>query len=116
MNDELKLSKSVRPGDVTLAGQRRADMTRQPVAESPSGLGWMPMLSVFGAVGLMWVAVANALSRVGVPQAEALLWVGTLMLIVPVAARLTSSRPSRLERAALVVLVVVALYLVKVLN
>src|SRR5512135_2937606 len=116
MNDELNFPKSVRQDDTTLTGQQRSNIAHQPTLESPADLGWMPVLSVLGAVGLMWVAVANELSRMGVAQAEALLWVGTLILIVPVAARLASSCPSRLERAALAVLVVVTLYLVKVLN
>ena len=115
MNDELQLSRNVRDIAATI------DDRVQPIDRSwfdavvAPAWGWFPALSVIGAIGLLLVAFANTLSRTGSDQADLLLWIGTLMLIVPVAARLASSAPSRRERISLVVLVVVGLYMVKVL-
>ena len=78
--------------------------------------GWLPALSLVGAVGLLLVAIADTLSRSGAGQYDALLWIGVLILIVPAGARLASSEPSRRERIGLVVLIGLGLYLVKVMQ
>ena len=78
--------------------------------------GRFPALSLIGAVGLILVALANALSRSGEGQYEILLWAGVLTLIVPVAVRLASAAPTRRERISLVLLSVLGLYLMKVLH
>ncbi len=115
MNDELHLSGKAR--DVAAAIDDRAQPIElsRPDAVAAPGWGWLPALSLIGAVGLLLVALANTLSRAGSGQSDLLLWLGTLMLIVPIAARLVSSTPSRRERISLVVLIVVGLYMVKVL-
>ena len=78
--------------------------------------GWLPLLSLVSAVGLLLVAAADTLSRSGAGQYELLFWVGLLMVIVPIAARLASLEPSRRERIGLVVLVGLGFYLVKVMH
>ena len=78
--------------------------------------GWLPALSLASAVGLWLVGLANTLSRSGAGEPESLFWVGLLTLVVPAAARLASSEPSRGERIGLLVMVGLGLYLVKVLH
>ena len=78
--------------------------------------GWLPLLSLVSAVGLLLVAAADTLSRSGAGRYELLFWVGLLMVIVPIAARLASLEPSRRERIGLVLLVGLGFYLVKVMH
>ncbi len=78
--------------------------------------GWLPLLCLVSAVGLLLVAAADTLSRSGAGQDELLFWTGLLMVIVPIAARLASLEPSRRERIGLVVLVGMGFYLVKVMH
>jgi hypothetical protein len=72
------------------------------------------LLLLSAAVGLMLVSAADALSRSGHPHGAVLFWLGLLAIFVPVTARLTSPSPSRNERVALLVLLGLASYLVKV--
>ena len=81
-----------------------------------NGWGWLPFLSVIGALGLLQVACADTLARAGQSQYGFLLWTGMLTLILPAAWRLVSTTPARRERIGLVLLVVVGLYLVKVMH
>ena len=72
------------------------------------------LLVLSTAVGLMLVSAADALSRSGHAHGGALFWLGLLLILVPVTARLTSASPSRNERVGLLVLLGLASYLVKV--
>ncbi len=119
MNNELQLTKNSQRLAANAASF--AAVQPQPIELAAStrqvqSWGWFPALSLIGAVGLMLVALANALSRSGEGQYEILLWAGVLTLIVPVAVRLASAEPARRERMSLVVLLAVGLYLVKVLH
>jgi hypothetical protein len=67
-------------------------------------------------VGLTLVLVADAAARTGVSWAEWLFWIGLLVLLVPIAARIVSESPSDDERLALVAILAVALYVVKFLH
>ena len=78
--------------------------------------GWLPALSLTGAIGLLLVAVADTLSRSAAGQYELLFWAGLLLMIVPIAARLASSEPARRERIGLIILLGLGLYLAKVLH
>ena len=64
--------------------------------------------------------MGTALLRVGspvpAPIAEALFWVGLLLIVLPGALRLLSREPSRLERIGLILLIGMGLYVVKVLR
>ena len=115
MNDELHLSGNARDIAAAMTIVTQPIELSRPDAVAAPGWGWFPALSMIGAIGLLLVGLANTLSRAGADHADLLLWLGTLMLIVPIAARLASSTPSRRERISLVVLVVVGLYMVKVL-
>jgi hypothetical protein len=78
-------------------------------------LGWLPALSCTAALGLLWVAVANRLAA-GAAAAQLLFWLGTLTLVVPIFARLLVHRVARQERLALVLVLGLGLYLVKVMQ
>ena len=80
------------------------------------GWGWLPALSLTSAIGLLLVAVANTLSRSAAGQDELLFWVGLLLMIVPMAARLASSEPARRERIGLIIVLGLGLYLAKILH
>ena len=77
---------------------------------------WLPALSLTSALGLLSIAVADTLSRSAVGQYESLFWAGLLLMMVPIAARLASSAPTRRERIGLIILLGLAFYLVKVLQ
>lgn len=87
-------------------------------ADAPTVEDWgrLPELAVVIAAGLMYVAVAYTLARNHVGLALPLFWAGMLTLVVPAACRLVGPTASRRERIALVVLVGLGLYLVKVLH
>jgi hypothetical protein len=78
--------------------------------------GWLPLLSLTSAFGLLLVAVADTLSRSAAGQYEALFWAGLLLMIVPIAARLAAKEASRGERIGLIILLGLGFYLVKVLH
>lgn len=81
---------------------------------SGSALGLLVPISLAAAVGLLVVAIADVSARRGASGAHVAFWLGLLVIVVPVAARLVSSRPTRAERLGLVIVFTVALYLCKV--
>lgn len=78
--------------------------------------GWLPALSLVGAVGLLIIALGFDAARTGSENAEPLFWVGLLTLFLPVAVRVASAAPSRRERIGLIVLLGLGLYLMKVMQ
>lgn len=78
--------------------------------------GWLPVLCLTSAFGLLVISVADTLSRSAAGQYELLFWTGLLMIIVPIAARLASSAPTRRERIGLILLAGVGFYLVKIFH
>ena len=93
---------------------------RQPlsVIESlfSSQWGLLPLLSPMSAFGLMLVATAFRVSVSRVENLDWLYWLGLLVMVVPVAARLASSFASRRERIALVMFLGIGFYLVKMMH
>lgn len=79
-------------------------------------LGWLPALSVVAAGGLLLVALADMAARASMHLAALVFWLGLLMLICPIAARLLSTAASGGERLGLVVLLGMGLYGVKMLH
>ncbi len=76
---------------------------------------WLvPML--LAALGGLFVAVAMTAARHGLDYADLGYWAGLLLMLVPVAARLTRSSPTRSERVILLVGLGLWLYLVKLLH
>ncbi len=84
-----------------------------------AGWGYLPILGITSAGALLLIALANAGARSasgGGDWAAPLLWVGMVLLILPVALRLIARSTPRGERIGLVVLLTMALYLVKVMR
>lgn len=77
-------------------------------------LGWLPPLVAIASIGLLLIAIADAGSRSMSSGSQTLFWLGLILIYVPIAARLAHQAPRRLERASLVVVLGLALYLVKV--
>jgi hypothetical protein len=75
----------------------------------------LAILAWTSALGLLSVAVAYDRARRG-GEDEVLFWLGLLVIFVPIAWRLAGGAASRRERIALVVLLGLALYAVKVLQ
>lgn len=78
--------------------------------------GYLPVISVVGSIGVMLISVANSLARYGVSWVIVLFWIGLLLLVVPITARLISEEASRPERIGLVIMLGIGLYLVKLLH
>lgn len=78
--------------------------------------GLLPEFSVICAVGVFLVALAYEGGRLSIPWASALFWFGLLVIFLPVAIRLFSSKPTRRERIALLIVLSISLYLVTYLE
>jgi len=78
--------------------------------------GWAPVISLLCAFGLSLVAFANMLSREGIIWADTFFWMGLIMLVLPCTLRLTSINAPRWERIALLILLGLLLYFVKVMH
>jgi hypothetical protein len=78
----------------------------------------LPVLSLLAlavGLGLLAVAVADTIARDGSRWAEPLFWAGMLVAWVPPVVRLLGGQARRSERIALLVLLGMALYVVKIL-
>lgn len=82
----------------------------------PAQWGWLPALSVIGALGLALVAVADTGWRTGAPWSATAFWAGLLVMFAPVAFRMAAPDISREERIGLVVALGLGLYGVKIFN
>jgi hypothetical protein len=81
-----------------------------------SSWGWLPALVLIAAFGLVSVGRAMQLALEQRPGASFLLWLGLLLIYVPVAFRMALPQTPRRERIALAVWLGLALYLVKILR
>jgi len=81
----------------------------------PVSLGWLPLLTLTSALGVFLVAYAFHDSRIGGVGWEAFFFSGLLLMYVPPLLRLISPAPSRFERVALVCMVGLACYLIKIM-
>ena len=79
-------------------------------------LGGIPIISLASACGLVSIAISNVFGRQGLVGGEFAFWFGLVILVLPIAFRLTSVNASRGERISLVVLAGVGLYLIKVMH
>jgi hypothetical protein len=79
-------------------------------------LGALPLVALSGGLGLLVVAVSYTLARLAIPGDGLLWWLGIVAIVAPASARLLSRGASRDERLAIVVVVGLGLYLVKVLH
>lgn len=78
-------------------------------------LGLAPVLAPLAALGLLLVALGNNTARSAGGLAEPLFWAGLFVIYAPIVWRLVSADAGRGERIALVILLSVSLFLVKVL-
>jgi hypothetical protein len=76
----------------------------------------LPVVALFASIGLFLCSLANALSRATLAPPSIIYWVGLLVIALPIFFRLTSEKPSDRERLALVLLLGLALYGVKVVH
>lgn len=103
--------------DWRLAGERARRRVRlESVGVVGGRLGWMPLLSAVLGLGLLLEAFAFATARFGGPDAMLWFWLGLLVAVVPIAVRLAQPAVHRRERLALVIVLGLGLYLVKLLN
>lgn len=79
-------------------------------------LGGLPYVALAAGAGLALIAIANALSRTGQTGGQAAFWCGILLIVVPVALRLTGADASLRERAAILTVAGLALYGAKLLR
>jgi hypothetical protein len=77
--------------------------------------GYLAPIALAAGIGLLVCSLANTLSREGMDP-SLLYWAGILFIALPIFWRLTSREASRGERLALVCLLGVSLYLVKVVR
>lgn len=78
--------------------------------------GWLPMLTLTSALGMLSVAYMYTSARNGATGTEIFFWLGLLLIFVPAVVRLISSSASRFERISLVCIVAICFYLVKVIG
>jgi len=78
--------------------------------------GWIGPLVLSAGAGLLLCSIANALSRATDGPAMALYWLGMIVIAAPIFYRLTSREASTAERLALVCLLGLALFGVKVVR
>lgn len=78
--------------------------------------GWLPMLSLVSAAGLLMISLAYSASRNGEIWGLPHFWIGLLVVFVPITYRLFLTEPERRERIGLLLIIGLALYLVKILH
>jgi hypothetical protein len=86
-------------------------------------LGWLPAVTLIGAIGLLIVNYAYSISRIygmavltTFSLVEALFILGILLMFIPVVVRLLSPRALRFERICLLCVAGLSLYLVQITN
>ncbi len=78
--------------------------------------GLLPEFSLICAIGVFLVALAYEGGRLSIPSASIIFWIGLLLIVLPVVIRLFSSKPTRRERIALLIVLSLSLYLVTYLE
>lgn len=79
-------------------------------------LGPAPLLALLAAAGLLLIATANNAARLEEAGSESTFWLGLLLIYLPIAWRLFGRGAGGAERMALVVVLGMALYGVKVVH
>ena len=93
-----------------------AASTRRRADRPPSRLGRFPLLALSAGVGLLVCSIANAIARSTLEPPMLLFWLGILVIALPIFYRLTSREASTGERLALVCLLGLSLFAVKVVR
>jgi hypothetical protein len=98
-------------------GAPRSDWLPRPNVSLRVGPGGtLPWIALSVSAGLLAASAGDALSRTGRSGGLPLFWLGIVLIMFPAAVCLTGDRPSVGERAALIVMVGLGLYGVKVLR
>jgi hypothetical protein len=93
---------------------RRADARKRE--RTVAKVGPMPPIVLAAGAGLLVCSLANTMARATLAPSSLLLWAGILLLALPIFYRLTSREASAGERLALVCLLGLSLYAVKVVR
>jgi hypothetical protein len=97
--------------------QRARSAAIAPFAAVISGpLGWTGLLAVIASLGLLAIALSFLLARFDLPGALPCFWGGVLVISAPAALRLLGDKATRTERLAVVLVLGVALYAIKVMH
>jgi hypothetical protein len=79
--------------------------------------GWIPVMAVLSALGLTLAAISDAAARAGFDAIGApLLWIALLTIFIPILWRLLATDAERGERIALVVMLGMAFFAIKLLQ
>ncbi|MFN8464429.1 MAG: hypothetical protein U0X20_02715 [Caldilineaceae bacterium] len=78
--------------------------------------GWLPELSLTTALGLLLIAATNYGAYTSAEWATPLFWSGLLLMVLPAVYRLASADATRSERIGVLLLLVAALYTVKLMH
>ena len=78
--------------------------------------GWLPEIALLESLGLLILAWTFMRTRATDESAQLFWWIGLALLILPVAFRVASIEASRRERIALVLLLGMSLYFVKIMH
>lgn len=78
-------------------------------------LGWLPILALTNAWGVLAVAYAYISSRYTTSDVSVYFWFGLLMIFVPSTIRLISPKASRFERIGILCIVGICLYFINVM-
>lgn len=93
---------------------RPAADPRTSAATASSRLGFLGPLALLASCGVALAALAATGARLGEGWARVAFWGALVLIAAPIAVRLFGARASRAERAGLITVMTVALYLVKV--
>jgi hypothetical protein len=77
--------------------------------------GWLPLLTLTNAIGLLSIAYASTRASNGATGVDMFVWFGLLVIFVPSTVRLISPVASRFERISLLCIVGICFYMVNVL-
>jgi hypothetical protein len=105
---------SVTDRDAT-ATPRHRDSARARWTSRDAAFGPIALLALVSAFGVLLVALGNNHARTATFGAEPLFWAGLVLIYAPIVARLLSTSASRGERIALIAILSIALFFVKVL-
>ncbi len=83
---------------------------------APPSWGWLSVISVLMAGGVLLLSVAGVLSRLGSPWGVPLFWMALVLIYSPSAARFISRDISRAEGVGLIIVLSVGTYLVNYLK
>lgn len=113
--DEAPLLVSSLPQTAVRSNTRLVSKTAQ-TKTTRNKWGWLPEIALLESFGLLILAWTFMRTRATDESAQLFWWLGLAMLILPVAFRVASIEASRRERIALVLVLGMSLYFVKIMH